>query len=49
MAMAYSPNLPADCRDYLSVFSDEANFFQRYRHTVRQTMDTLALFDQELP
>jgi len=49
MAMAYSPDLPADCRDYLSVFSDDANFFKRYRHTVRQNMDTLALFDQELP
>lgn len=49
MAMAYSGNLPAACRDYLSVFSDEKNFFQRYRHTVRQNMDTLALFDQELP
>ena len=49
MAMAYSQNLPADCRDYLAVFSDEKNFFQRYRHTVRQNMDGLSLFDQELP
>lgn len=49
MAMAYSKNLPDACRAYLSVFSDDTNFFRQYRHTIRQNKDSLALFDQELP
>ena len=49
MAMAFSPNLPAKCSAYLSVFSDDTTLFQRYRHTVRQNMDILSTFDQELP
>lgn len=49
MAMAYSPNLSAACRDYLSVFTDDTDFFRRYRHAIRQKMDSLTVFDQDLP
>lgn len=49
MAMAYSEDIPKDCLDYISVFSDDTEFFKKYRHTVRQSFDKLALFETKLP
>lgn len=49
MAMAYSDNIPKACLDYISVFSDDLESFKRYRHTVRQAVDKLALFEAKLP
>ncbi len=48
MAMAYSSNIPQDCLDYISVFSDDSEFFKQYRHTVRQSFDKLAFFENKL-
>lgn len=49
MAIAFGPGLPAACRDYIGVFTDNPALFRQYRHTVRQNFDRLAFFDQQIP
>lgn len=49
MAIAYGENIPKACLDYISVFSDDAEFFKKYRNTVRHSFEPLAFFESKLP